>query len=324
MKQVLFLWLVPFVFTPHVRADCYGDPEFDFSQPCSQQFIDCESCIIGTLLNPSCHGWCAVAGRCSGSLDDCPDGEVAYEDWCPADTVNPAFDNQDCISVSWEQYYCNQEVDTIGCNENYVMNYCTLDNQTSTQLCNGEEIKLINWRYLPELGGRGIGTFQKNPAGVRVQFGPGSGLYTSACYEFNYDPIADAIVCAAGDTFALKYSLALEGSHPSEPATTDLPSPVEPPTTDAPATAPVAPPTEPPLASAPTPSPTGAPVAAPVAPVAEAPVLAPIVEPTSVPQTTIQPVTLPTILPMHSSAHGTGLSAAFVSFALVWWLELTN
>jgi hypothetical protein len=303
MKQVLFLWLVTSVFTPHVRAECYGDKEFVFSLGCSQQFLDCESCVIGTILNPSCNGWCEVAGRCSGSLEDCPDGEVAYEDWCPADTVNPAFDNQDCIAVSWEQYICTQEVDTIGCDENYVMNYCSLDNQTSTQLCNGEEIKLINWHYLPELGGRGIGMFQKNPAGVRVQFGPGSGLYTSACYKFNYDPITDAIVCAAGDTFALKYTLALQGSLPPEPAPTDLPSPVAPPTTDAP-------------------------VATPDSPTIEAPVLAPIAEPTSVSQTTIQPsVMSPVFLPTQpptSAAHGAGLSTFLSASLLFVWCSPTE
>ncbi len=217
MKNVLFLWLVPILLLlliiPSVQAECFGDPDYEFDS-CKEQYLDCESCVAASILY-HCDGWCPVSRKCAGDFDDntyaivrCDAGEVTYEDWCPVDTANPAFDNKKCITESWEQYYCNQNVDSVGCDENYVTNYCTLDNQTSTRLCNGQEITLKNLRYLPELGGRTIGHFQKNPAGVKVEFGPGSGLYTTACYKFNYKPIADAIVCAAGDTFALKYTLA--------------------------------------------------------------------------------------------------------------------
>jgi hypothetical protein len=208
----MFLWLIMPLFVliiPSVQAECFGDPEHDFSLTCREQYYDCESCVAGTMLHPSCHGWCPVSRKCAGGLDDnyvmvtCDAGEVAYEDWCPVNTVNPAFDNEKCITVSWEQYSCNQDVDTVGCDKNYVTNYCNLENQSSTQLCNGQEIQLKNMLYLPEIGGATIGYIGKNPAGVKVQFG-----WSSTCYKFNYKPIEDAIVCGAGDTFALKYTLA--------------------------------------------------------------------------------------------------------------------
>jgi hypothetical protein len=220
MKNTMFLWFVaPFplllisIMPSGVQAECFGDLEYDFGLTCREQYQDCESCVAGTILHASCHGWCPESRKCAGGFDDyytivsCDADEIAYEDWCPVDTVNPAFNNERCIAVSWEQYYCNQNVGSVGCDENYVNNYCTLDNRTSTQLCNGQGIGLMNMRYLPPFG-RSIGYFQKNPAGVKVQFGPGSGLWTSACYKFNYKPIEDAIICAAGDNFALKYTLA--------------------------------------------------------------------------------------------------------------------
>jgi hypothetical protein len=213
----MLLWLtVPLLLLiiPSVHAECFGEPDYDFSLLCREQYKDCESCVVGTLLHPSCHGWCPESRMCAGGLDEdynfigCAAGEEAYEDWCPVDTANPAFDNERCITVSYEQYWCNQNVETVGCDENYVSNYCTLDDQSSTQLCNGQEITLMNMRYLNPIG-KGIGYFMKNPAGVKVQFG--NGYPISACYKFNYKPVDDAIVCEAGDNFALKYTLAPSG-----------------------------------------------------------------------------------------------------------------
>jgi hypothetical protein len=218
MKNVLFLWLVPFLLLiiPSVQwyyqTGCFGDPYLGQDNlTCNELYPDCLSCIRATMRY-NCNGWCPVSRRCSyGWFDSCDAGEELYEGSCPLDTVNPAFDNEECISLSWELYRCNQWVDSVDhCDESYVKNvtnYCTLDNQTSTQLCNGQDITLRRGIW------KSTGYFRKNPTGVELMFWPGNIWFSSECYRFHYKPIADAIVCAPGDTgnrdtFALKYTLA--------------------------------------------------------------------------------------------------------------------
>ena len=196
MKPVIFIWLLSILSTPlSVVGDCFGEPEMNSDLTCRDQYFDCESCVIQTLLPTSCRGWCSQTGICAGGIDNitpilCADGEVVYEDFCPVDPSNPAFENKDCVFVSYEWYFCTQLVNGVGsCDANYATNYCEIREQMlSAQLCNGESIEVVNPDY--PFGGLALGYFKKNPAAVLVKFGPGQGLYTSGCFRFNYDPVS--------------------------------------------------------------------------------------------------------------------------------------
>jgi hypothetical protein len=285
-----------------VRAECYGEVEFTYAVPCSSFYGDCESCVIGNLLHPSCNGWCPTSRKCAGGSDGnryitCDPGEVAIKDWCPVDpAIDPPFDNQRCISVTWEQYTCTTIVDSAGgCDENYVLNYCALYNQTTTQLCNGQEIWLTK---LPHFGGGlDTGTVAKNPAGVKVKFGRITG---DRCYKFHHVPITNALVCVAGDKYALRYTLAAAGPPPAPtaPPNTPTPAPILPPVTS-PTSVPVVRPTSVPQSAIIKPVPlskTNAPVGKP--PTSAAPQQGPIQPPTAQRPTNALDIVKPTAAPI--------------------------
>lgn len=282
------------IMTQNVRAACHGEPDFDYMIGCDTQYLDCESCVATTLMN-RCHGWCSPSGTCGGT---CLESDQVYEEWCPLNTDNPPFGSQDCIALSFELYYCNQAVTNVGCDENYASNYCELDDQqTGVPLCNGDSIVVMNMRYLPELGGASVGRFVKNPNGVRVEFG----WLDYRCYKFHYEPIQDTFACQKDDSFALKYTLALDGG-----ATSPSPSPTTP--------MPVA-------STIRSPSPTPVPVSmATTGPTAiPGPVASPN-DPSASPMSVASPTTPTSLSVSTRSPAFTSPPAAAAYFAARWWL----
>ena len=127
-------------------------------------------------------------------------------------------ENQDCIFVSYEWYFCTQIVNGVGsCDANYATSYCEIRDQVSLQLCNGDSIEVENPDY--PFGGLDLGYFKKNPAGVLVKFGPGQGLYTSGCYKIDYDPVSGTQIywhvpcCSSFKTFVVSPSLTIVFFH---------------------------------------------------------------------------------------------------------------